>query len=189
MFGAIESMTAYDWIAQLLGIFGLCASVWSFQKNTHKGIMRLQFVAACFFSANLLMLGAYTGALLNAVGIARAVVMYHRDRAWVKRHFRPILAAFCASFVICGAVGVAMKWETPPLLALLPAFAMVIITFSFAASRPGTVRATMLISSPLWLYYDFISGSVGGYVNETLVILSTVIGLVRYDIPWKRKRG
>ena len=189
MLEVLLSMTAYDWITQLLGIFGLCASVYSFQKNTHKGIMRLQFIAGCFFTANLFMLHAYTGALLNAVGILRAAVLYYEDKEWVKTRFVRILVAFCISFVICGAVGVAAKWETPPLFALVPAFAMVVNTFSFAAPKPKIVRATILIASPIWLYYDFVNGSVGGYVNETLVIISAVAGLIRYDIPWKKIFG
>lgn len=188
MFHYLSSMSAYDIIAQALGLCGLAASVYSFQRNTHKGIMALQMAAGVFFTANLFMLRAYTGALLNAVAIVRSIVLYNRDKGWVKNHFKKWLAVFCIVFAICGAVGYGMHWETQRALAVIPAFAMVVNTFSFAASRPKIVRSTILLSSPLWLFYDFVNGSVGGYVNETLVILSAIIGLLRYDIPWK-KRG
>lgn len=181
-----SSMTAYDYVAQIFGILGLCASVYSFQKNTHKGIMFLQMLAGIFFTTNLFMLHAYTGAILNAVAIVRSLVLYHEDKAWIKNHFKLVLTAFCIAFAICGMVGYFMHWESHRALALIPAFAMIVNTFSFAASRPKVVRGTIMLSSPLWLYYDFVNGSVGGYVNETLVIISAIVGLFRYDIPWKK---
>lgn len=185
MFQYLTSMSAYDIIAQILGLCGLAASVCSFQRNTHKGIMALQMAAGMFFTANLFMLHAYTGALLNAIAIIRSIVLYHREKGWVEQHLKQWLAAFCVVFGICGVIGM-VYWEG--VLALIPAFAMVVNTFSFAASRPKTVRATILLSSPFWLFYDFVKGSVGGYVNETLVILSAIIGLIRYDIPRKKRK-
>ncbi len=185
-----EGWTTYTLIAQVLGIGGLLFSVFSFQKNTHKGIMAMQMAAGVFFTANLFMLGAYTGALLNAIAVFRAIVLYNREKEWVKKASHGWLILFCVLFLTVGAVSTFLRWEDKwnGYIALIPAVAMVINTFSFAAKRPMQVRSTILLSSPLWLYYDFINGSVGGYVNETLVILSAVIGLLRYDIPWKRKK-
>ncbi len=178
------NMSVYDLIAQVLGIGGLLASVFSFQSNTHKGIMRLQMIAGSFFTVNLFMLGAYTGALLNLVAVVRSIFLYHKEKPWAKKNFKVALGVFCVVFMVIAVSGAAL-WEGA--VALIPGVAMVINTFSFAASRPKIVRATILISSPFWLIYDFINHSVGGYVNETLVIISAIVGLLRYDIKWKKK--
>jgi hypothetical protein len=34
---------------------------------------------------------------------------------------------------------------------------------------------------PLWLIYDIITLSIGGALNDILVIVSTVIGIIRLD--------
>jgi len=39
----------------------------------------------------------------------------------------------------------------------------------------------MLIASPMWFFYDFHFGSRVGMATETIVMLSIIIALLRFD--------
>lgn len=71
---------------------------------------------------------------------------------------------------------------------LLGAFtAMALNTVSFSLTKPKLVRSTILISSPLLLVYNILTGSWGGVINEAFSEVSSIVGLLRYDM--KKKKG
>ena len=65
--------------------------------------------------------------------------------------------------------------------------AMAINTVSFSFTKPKLVRTTILISSPLLLVYNILTGSIGGVINELFTEISSVVGIIRYDIKKKDK--
>lgn len=159
--------------AQAIGVVALLFSAFSFQQNTHKRIMLCQTVAGSLFALHFFVLGATTGAITNTIGVVRGIVFYHRDKKWAAGITLPLV--FCAAFIISGIC----TWQGP--LTLLPICAMVINTFTFAATDPTVVRVTILFSSPLWLVYNALSLSFPGVITESFVILSTIIGMIRFD--------
>ena len=60
-------------------------------------------------------------------------------------------------------------------------------TVSFSFTEPKLVRTTILISSPLLLVYNILTGSIGGVINELFTEISSVVGIIRYDIKKKDK--
>ena len=34
---------------------------------------------------------------------------------------------------------------------------------------------------PLWVVYDAISGTIGGVINDIFVIVSAIVGIIRFD--------
>lgn len=160
-------------VAQIIGVAALVFSAVSFQQNTHKKIMLCQMAAGLLFAIHFFLIGATTGGVTNSIAVVRSILFYNRDRKWAAGVLWPIV--FCIAFIISGIV----TWQGP--LSLLPILAMVINTFTFAATNPTVVRTTILFSSPLWLLYNCISLSFPGIINESFVILSTIIGIVRFD--------
>ena len=65
--------------------------------------------------------------------------------------------------------------------------AMALNTMSFSFTKPKLVRTTILISSPLLLVYNILTGSIGGVINELFTEISSVVGIIRYDIKKKDK--
>lgn len=65
--------------------------------------------------------------------------------------------------------------------------AMALNTVSFSFTKPKLVRTTILISSPLLLVYNILTGSIGGVINELFTEISSVVGIIRYDIKKKDK--
>ena len=114
---------------------------------------------------------------VDIVATLRGIVFYHRDKEWAKSNIWIVV------FIILFILSVFLTWQGPS--SLLMTSAMILNTFSFSFTKPKLVRSTILISSPLVLIYNILTGSIGGIINEVCVELSSIIGLLRYDI--KRK--
>lgn len=165
-------------ITQLIGIAAMFFSVFSFQMNKHKHIMIMQILATSLFGLQYFLLGAYTGMAVDIVATIRGIIFYNRDKKWAQSKLW--IAAFAVLFMISGI----FTWQGAS--SLLVTAAMVLNTFSFSFTNPKLVRSTILISSPLMLIYDILTGSLGGVINEICVEISSVIGLLRYDLKKKQ---
>lgn len=167
----------FNWmelLTQIVGFIAMLFSVFSFQMNKHKQIMVMQILATTFFGIQYFCLGAMTGVVIDIIAIIRCMVFYHKvDKKWAA--WNGWIYIFMALFLLFGL----LTWEGP--VSLLITGSMMVNTLSFSFTRPKLVRATILVASPLLLLYDVFTGSVGGIVNEVLVEISAVVGLIRYD--------
>lgn len=162
---------------QIVGVIAMIFSVFSFQMNKHKHIMIMQIIATLLFAFQYFMLGAFTGMALDLVGGVRGVVFYNKDKKWAQSNLWIVL--FIILFIIFGI----FTWQGPK--SVLMILAMILNTFSFSFTKPKLVRSTILISSPMMLIYNILCCSIGGIINEVFVEISSIVGMLRYDI--KRK--
>lgn len=114
---------------------------------------------------------------VDIVATVRGIVFYNRDKRWAQNKLWIVL--FALLFVISGV----FTWQGAT--SVLVTAAMVLNTFSFSFTNPKLVRSTILVSSPLMLIYNVLTGSIGGIINEICVEISSVVGLLRYDVRKK----
>ncbi|MCR4674401.1 MAG: YgjV family protein [Lachnospiraceae bacterium] len=163
---------------QVIGFVAMFFSVFSFQMNSHKKIILMQMAATVCFAIQYYLLGAYTGMVVDIIATVRSMIFYFReDKEWARSKWWIVI--FMAAFAVSGI----FTYESP--VSLLAIFAMMLNTISFACTKPKLVRTTILISSPMFLIYNIIMASMGGIVNEVFVEISSVVGLLRYDIKGK----
>jgi len=160
-------------IAQIIGFIGTVLLVTSYQINSHRGILHLQRYSGICFTIHFFMLGAYTGAVLNAVGIFRAIV-FGSDKKWAKNPIWKYLIS------IAFAVVTIFTWEG--VISALMIIIMTLATFGFATENNTKKRLLVFPASPVWLYYNFTNGSIPGTITEIMNIISLVVGIVRFDI-------
>ena len=60
--------------AQAVGIAAMCFSIISFQMSTEKKIIVVQTITAALFMLHFAMLGAFTGAVMNATSIVHSKI-------------------------------------------------------------------------------------------------------------------
>ena len=169
-------------IGQAVGIAGMIANLLSYQQKTQKGIVIFQLFASALFSSSFFMLGEYVGAILNLIGIVRALVFMYREKtrathiAWLIG----FAVAFSTTYILTFAVfGTEVNWLNL-IVQALPVVAMIIATASFRLSAKD-IRRLGLISSPMWLIYNVFCFSIGGICSEILNITSMIVGIVRFD--------
>ena len=70
---------------------------------------------------------------------------------------------------------------------LLPIVAQVFGAIAVWQTNPRAIRFIMLVPRPLWFVYNFIVGSQAGMVAEVFILVSVIIGIIRFDILGKKE--
>ena len=76
-----------NFITQAIGFVGLFFAFISFQKKQRGGILFFQILASAFYFFHFLLLGAYTGSVMNLIGAFRNYIFYNREKAWAGKLF------------------------------------------------------------------------------------------------------
>lgn len=170
-------------VAQIIGIFAMIFNIWSYQQKSQKYIIALQLVGSALFTVHFFMLNAYMGALLNAVGIVRAIVFLHKDKLksdhilWLLFFILVYVLSYIFTFTVLGKELTALN----ALVEVLPVIGMTATTFAFRSKTAKTTRLLGLVSSPSWLIYNVVSLSIGAICCEVFSLISIIIGFFRFD--------
>ncbi len=167
-------------IAQIIGFCGLALNGLSFQQKKRKGILSFQICAAAMFIVHYILLGAYTGAVLNFLGLLRSLVFINNDKKWAKS------PAWLGVFIVVFSVASVATWVD--WYSFLPATAMILTTVSYWLKNETKIRLVTFPSSPCWLVYNIITGSIAGIATEAVVMISLIVAIVRYDILKSTKK-
>lgn len=173
-----------DYVAQAIGIVAMAMNIFSYQMKSKKGIIAMQFFGTMLFSVSFLMLGAYTGGLLNFIGMIRSAVFLNGERLNAKHPLWLVgfEAAYVASYVLTFAVFGKELSALNVVLEFLPLVGMTATTVSFRMNEARNVRALGLVSSPSWLIYNIFNKAVGGAVCEIVSLVSIIVGILRHDL-------
>ena len=171
-------------VAQCIGFLGLICTVGSLQLKTQKSISACLAVAGTFWTIHMLLLGAWTGAVMNGISIVRAWVFMHRkDHAWARSKW------WVVGFIALCAGGAAFAaWQGDGWLAVLPLCGMTLTTIALSCDNPFHVRLLTLCNDPFWLVYNVINGSISGVLTESLNMVSAITGILRLDLPAYRAK-
>ena len=169
--------------AQGVGIIAMIFLVLSFQMKTPKGILLLQSIGACLFSINFFLLGQYTGAMLNVVAFARAILLYNKEKLHTDSNFwlgilgTAYIACYVLTFAVFGEVFVLRN----AVLQSLPVLGMFCSHLAFRSEEAARVRRISLASSFCWIVYNAIGFSIGGTLCEAFNIISIFVAMARLD--------
>lgn len=170
----IESRNAmiYELIGQLLGILSALMTCLSYQANTKRRILILQCVSIVFMCISYCLLGATSGFVLNVVCLFRNIVFYFQKET--SRYQLTVGIIFAVGIGMCGA----FSWQG--LISLLMIVALVINTVILSLGKAQILRWSILLTSTLILIYNIAMFSIGGMLNESIAILSSIVGLIRF---------
>lgn len=165
-------------IGQILGFGALGCCLASFQFSTGKKFFFLQTGVCFLFSLHFLMLGGYSGFVLNAIGTVNFVLYYLKNAGKPFAQRRYWLYIFCMAYAIAGAV---IAINSGNIIDFLPSLAMIFNAFARFSGDLAVIRfSQLLVSSPFWFFYDFITNSYSGCINEGLAFISALIAVIRY---------
>ena len=162
------------WLTQLIGLVGSVISFTSLQSGSRTKILSLQILCCVLWVVHYALLGAYTGVLINILGLGRAMVCAFNDRPWAKS---PLWLAF---FLVCYAVSPLLTWDGP--YCLLLGGAMMLTTVALWTHNMRLARLLYLLNSPLVLVYNLIAQSYSSAAIEVVAFLSFLLAVWRFDI-------
>ena len=173
-------------VAQAIGLVALVVTCLSYQARTTRGIALRQAVGAFFWTLHMVLLGAWTGGLLNLLGLVRSVVYSQRgERAWASRPFLPwLFGALCVGAAAWAGLA---QGEGPRLL--LSAAAQCLGCYALWTFRVQLARYLLVVVSLLWLLYDVLAGSIPGTLCEVLGQVSLYVAIARATDRARRAEG
>jgi len=159
-------------IGQLLGVVAIILGIISYQVKTNKMLLFVHMLNCAVFSGHYFLIGAMPAAVMNAIGVVRNIVYSCKEKSF----YHPV-AVPVGFAVIMGAMGI-YSWQGPE--SILVIVGLVINTLCLSFKNPQNIRKSILVTSPMVLAYDAFAGSIGGVIYEAMVIVSSIIGIVRY---------
>ena len=159
-------------IGQIFGIIAVILGFVMYQIKDAKRILMVQIFICLVFCIHYFLLEATSGLILNAVGAVRSITYYNRDKLEKCEKYLPVIFA-----VIMAIMGICF-WEA--WYSIFVVVGLVINSVALSFKKPQNLRKSILISSPLVIIYDAFIMSIGGIIFESVSVISSVIGLIRY---------
>lgn len=159
-----------EFIAQAISIIAMIVSICSLQLKTNKGLFVCRGVSGFLFSLSYLLIGAYTGALLNLLNVLKSTLLVNK-----KTSKKPFMFLMIALYV-----GAAIVTFGGP-LSILVGIAQCAETVVMWHRNGKHIRICQLgFLSPVWLIYNIVEFSLGGILTEIFVMGSTVVSFIRF---------
>lgn len=168
-------------VAQAVGIIAVVLFLLSYQQKKRKNIIILNAISRGLYIIQYIMLGAFSGAVLDVAGTISSVLAEKKSNRFIKKHLKPILILINLLIVGLGL----LVYEN--IFSLLPVFGVLFHTGAFWLDDEKTVRRLSLLGSPFWLAYNLISAAYGSAVGDILSMASIIIAMLRYDVKKKTK--
>ena len=157
---------------QIIGIIAMIITALSYQANTKSRLLLIQSVATACTAVSYLLLGAASGFALNIACLVRNGLFYFQ-----KEGERPILLSTALISALMIALGI-LSWQG--MISLFIIIALVLNTVFLSLGKPQLLRYSILLTSTMVLIYNVEVFSIGGILNESIAILSSLIGIVRF---------
>ena len=164
-------------ISQIFGTIGIVISLTIYAGKSRKSIICCKFISDAVWFVNYSLLGAYTGALLNVIAMARETVFYHREkkkwaasRAWLYIFIACVLISPTLDLINNGGFTI---------VPLFPAIGSSFAVISFYSKNTKSMRLWGFFAQMLWLIYGFLLFNPTGIISCLLTIASIVIGFFR----------
>lgn len=158
---------------KIAGYIAVVVSVMIYQQKTRKGLLLCKASTDVLWIIHYFLLGGYTGAVVTCVALAREVIFFRSDRHSKKR--KVILVCFLCISVVSPV----LTWGSVFSLFAMSGSLMSIV--SFWLGEPKVSRIMAFPISACMLVYGISNGSVAVMINEILVMISSVIGILHYD--------
>ncbi|MBR2499055.1 MAG: YgjV family protein [Clostridia bacterium] len=189
-------MTFIDILAQIVGFFAIAMNILSVQFNTHFKIMFFKSLGSFLFCVQYLMLGAFTGLVMDFVGVIRNFVFAHnvkkgRSNKWWIVLFCIITAGAGITTIILTwnkTLTVLSRWTSNPsglmalaiFISVISVTAKLISTIGYGFKSPHAIRMINLPTFAMWISYNVIVCSIAGIVSDSMSIGSIIVAEIRY---------
>ncbi len=168
-------------LAQIFGLLATTFNIIGVQSKKKKQILIFFIISNLCFAINFIFLKSYTGAIINFIAAIQTFINYQYER---KEKTLPnyLITIYLATVITCG---VAFYRQV---IDILPIVCSVLYTLTIVQKKEKNIRSLTLITTILWLIYDFIVGAYTATISNIIFCISNLIAIFKYDIKGKRKK-
>lgn len=172
-------MNALKIAAQIIGYIAIAESVLVFISTKREKILIFKLIDDVLWFFNMLFMGNYTGAVLNAIAVGRELVFFNRGRKkWASHKF------WLFFFMAVMLVSPILTWAGP--VSILPAAGSAVAVICFYAQKPIMTKCFAYFAQGAWLAYAILTTNTASTVCNVIALVSATIGLI-HELIVKRK--
>lgn len=160
-------------ISDILGILGILITVIVYQQKKRESLLISKLVLDLVWLLHYCFISAYSGAAVAAIAAFRELVYVKRDRN------NPKGIVWLPIFIVVAIVCTVLTWNN--MFSLFTCLASCIAVVSFFIGNPKLSRILAFPVSACMLTYDVACGSIAGVINESFAMISSLVGIIRYD--------
>lgn len=164
-------------VAQMIGVAAVVLYLLSFQLKKRGQIVAVTCGSYVFYVVQYLMLGAFSGAVLDLLSVASSLLASQKNKPKFRRWAKAVVFGISAVIVVAGLVITYLQKDP---IELLPIGGALLQTCGLWFNQEQTIRKFGLAGAPFWLIYNFISQAYGAALGAALTVVSTVVALMRY---------
>ena len=153
---------------QLIGILAFCIFVLSYYRKTTAEILTYQVTGNAIYFIHYFLLKALSGAFLCIVDMIRDLIFIKK-----RKHKKIIYFIFITIYMIVTYI----FYEN--ILSLLPMFGDFVSLTVIVQNKKKNVIMGGIISSTIWLIYNFFVHSYSGVITEAILIVSNIYVMYR----------
>lgn len=165
-------------VAQIIGLLAVTTFLFSYQQKKRKYIIAFNTVSRCLYILQYVLLGAFSGAVLDVLGALSSVIAGQKHRRTIEKHAKALLILI--DIIIVG-VGGSIAITERNWLDVFPIIGVLLHTSAFWMTDEKKIRWVSLLGSPFWLVYNYLSQAYGSALGDGLTICSIIIAMIRYN--------
>lgn len=163
-------------IPQFIGLLAVATFLLSYQQKKRKNIILFNVISRCLYILQYLLLGAFSGAVLDILGAVASVVAGKKHTGLIKKHLT--LVIFLMNGLIVAA-GLTIAIINRSWLDLFSLAGVLLHTGAFWLNSEKIIRRISLAGSPFWFVYNFLSHAYGSAVGDLLTMGSILLAMYR----------
>lgn len=164
-------------IPQILGLLAVTTFLLSYQQKKRKNIIVWNVISRILYILQYLLLGAFSGAVLDVLGTLSSVLAEKKQTTFIKRHTVAVLVFINVVIVIAG---LCIAYINKSFLDIFPIIGVLLHTSAFWITNEKIIRRVSLLGSPFWFIYNFLSRAYGSAVGDILTMVSIIIAMIKY---------
>ena len=166
-----------DIIPQIIGLLAVGTFLLSYQQKKRSNIILFNTVSRCLYILQYVLLGAFSGAVLDVLGAISSVIAGRKHKGFIKKHTKATLICMNSCIIVPGLL---IAFANKSWLDLFSLTGVLMHTSAFWISNEKIIRRVSLLGSPFWFVYNLLSRAYGSAVGDVLTMCSIIIAMIRY---------
>ena len=141
--------------------------------KSKKMVLIFNIPVSVFFGIQYLLLGAYTGVIINAIGLIRCFWFYFNEKHGKKKDY----ISYAVINLLLLVLGIITFKTWVDIIAMLAGF---LFTYSIWQSKIAVYKWFAVFVSICWIVHNSIYGSLFGIIAESILLLIEIIALFKF---------
>ena len=163
-----------DIFVRIVGFAGVILTFAAFQSNKHKNIVIIKLISEFIFGIQYLLVGAYTGCVLNILCSLRNFTYLKLDEKG--RSTRIAMFVFMVVFTVSAI----LTWNG--WLSIFPLVGKLFSTAAYSMKNPRKIRFLNVPTAIMWVVYNITFNMWEALFADSMSLVSVAIAIYRFDL-------